>query len=268
MKLWAISDLHIGVPANRKALEQLSDFREDWLILGGDICERMQDLEWVFAFCSKKFARVFWVPGNHELWLITEAERQSTSVLKYASQLEMAKKYGIFTPAEPWVTFPETGHIIVPLFTLYDYSFRPANIERNQVIEWASAENCVCTDEVAINPSPFQNIDAWSRSLCEQARQRLEKELPENARTILINHFPLREDLIYIPKAPRFTPWCGTRQTENWHSRYNADVVISGHLHVRRTLVRDQTRFEEVSLGYARQWDETKGLQHYLKQVI
>ncbi len=50
--------------------------------------------------------------------------------------------------------------------------------------------------------------------------------------------------------------------------RYRADVVVSGHLHVRGTQTRDDTKFEEVSLGYARQWDASKGLKHYLRKVI
>jgi hypothetical protein len=53
---------------------------------------------------------------------------------------------------------------------------------------------------------------------------------------------------------PRFSIWCGTRRTEDWHLRFNAAVVASGHLHIRSTSYRDGVRFEEVSLGYPRQW--------------
>lgn len=267
MKLWAISDLHIAVEANKNAVRELPAYPDDWLILGGDICERVEDLEWAFAQCTKKFARVFWVPGNHELWLVTQAERELGSQVKYKNLIALARRYGVITPEDPWVRFPPSGHVIVPLFTLYDYSFRPDDIGREQVIDWATAANCVCTDEVAIDPTPFQTMDDWSRQLCNKARERFENELPEGARTILINHFPLREDLIYIPKAPRFTPWCGTKETSDWHIRYRADVVVSGHLHVRRTQIRDSTRFEEVSLGYQRQWDPAKGLKYYLNNV-
>lgn len=268
MKLWAISDLHIGVEKNRQALGELPAFPGDWLVLAGDICERIEDLEWVFDQCKKKFSKVIWVPGNHELWLVTKAEQQLDSPTKYAALVALARKYGVVTPEDSWLTFPPTGHLIVPLFLMYDYSFRPASISRDKVIDWAMDENCVCTDEVAIKPNPFPRVDEWSEQLCARARLRFEQELPPDTRTILINHFPLREDLVYIPRVPRFSPWCGTKQTEDWHNRYHADVVVSGHLHVRGTQTRDQTRFEEVSLGYARQWDETKGLKHYLRNLM
>ena len=71
---------------------------------------------------------------------------------------------------------------------------------------------------------------------------------------VLINHFPLRQDLVRLSTIPRFSLWCGTRYTENWHTRFRAAVVISGHLHRPATDWRDGVRFEEVSLGYPREW--------------
>jgi hypothetical protein len=71
---------------------------------------------------------------------------------------------------------------------------------------------------------------------------------------VIINHWQLREDLVSLPNVPRFSLWCGTKKTEDWHNKFNAKVVISGHIHIRRTDWRDNTRFEEVSLGYPRQW--------------
>lgn len=72
--------------------------------------------------------------------------------------------------------------------------------------------------------------------------------------TVLINHFPLRKDLAWLPRIPQFVIWCGTERTSDWHRRFNARVVVSGHLHIRSTTHRDGVRFEEVSLGYPRQW--------------
>jgi hypothetical protein len=78
----------------------------------------------------------------------------------------------------------------------------------------------------------------WCQARCEITEQRLEtcrNDLP----TVLINHFPLREDLARLPRIPRFSIWCGTRRTEDWHLRFNAAVVVSGHLHIRSTSYRD-----------------------------
>jgi hypothetical protein len=44
--------------------------------------------------------------------------------------------------------------------------------------------------------------------------------------------------------------------------------VVTGHLHTRRTDIVDGTRFEEVSLGYPRQWDHSRGCVGYLRTVL
>jgi predicted phosphodiesterase len=267
MKLWAISDLHLGVMANRQGLRALPAHPADWLILAGDVCESTELLIEAFTLCTQKFAKVFWVPGNHELWLVDRRRDVMTSPMKYAELVQAARRFGVITPEDPWLVFPPTGDLIVPLFTLYDYSFRPEHVMRERVIEWAAEIDNVCSDEVAIKPGEMKSMDHWNGLLCERAEARFARDLPEEARTILISHFPLREDLVRIPRVPRFTPWCGTRRTHDWHIRYRATVAISGHLHVRRTDWRDGVRFEEVSLGYARQWNFSKGLQHYLRLI-
>lgn len=266
-KLWAISDLHIANVQNRDALRDLPSFPNDWLILAGDICESLEHLALAFSWCVKKFARVIWVPGNHELWLVESGRESKSSQSKYQDLIELARSFGVLTPEDPWEIFPATGHLIVPLNTLYDYSYRPDHVSREDVINWAAEQDCVCSDEILIKTHGSQGIEQWSAELCDQAEIRFQNELPEGVKTILINHFPLREDLVHIPRVPRFSPWCGTKRTNDWHIRYRAAVVVSGHLHVRRTDWRDETRFEEVSLGYPKQWDPAKGLQYYLRDV-
>jgi hypothetical protein len=71
-----------------------------------------------------------------------------------------------------------------------------------------------------------------------------------------------------LPAIPRFQIWCGTRQTENWHRRFRAAVAISGHLHIRSSRDIDGCRFEEVSLGYPRQWDTTRAVDSYLRPIL
>jgi len=49
---------------------------------------------------------------------------------------------------------------------------------------------------------------------------------------------------------------------------YRADVVVSGHLHIRSTRWRDGVRFEEVSLGYPRQRSPDHAVEHYLREIL
>ena len=66
--LFAISDLHVGYPANREVLAQLRpETDEDWLIVAGDVGEQAVDVERVLRFLAGRFAKVIWTPGNHDL---------------------------------------------------------------------------------------------------------------------------------------------------------------------------------------------------------
>ena len=57
---------------------------------------------------------------------------------------------------------------------------------------------------------------------------------------------------------PEFAQWCGTERTADWHLRFRAAAVVYGHLHIPRTTWHDGVRFEEVSLGYPREWSSAR----------
>jgi len=268
MKLWAISDLHVGIAWNAAALRALPAHPEDWLIVAGDLCEEPKLFGEALAWLAGRFARVIWVPGNHELWLTKpRGTVPGGSPAKYRLLVETARRLGVATPEDEFLRWP-SGEIIVPLCTLYDYSFRPDDVPLADVVRWAAELSNVGADERLIDAAPMADMVEWCAVRVALTEARLAAELPEAARTVLVGHYPLREDLVRIPRIPRFTPWCGTRLTADWHIRYRAAVAVSGHLHVRRTDWRDGTRFEEVSLGYPRQWDPEKSVGNYLRPIL
>lgn len=268
MRLLAISDLHLGIATNWEALVALPACPDDWLVLAGDIAERLERTREAFELLSPRFARLIWVPGNHDLWTMPD-ETCGRGEAKYWALIELARRHGVVTPEDPYPLWTGPGGpcLIAPLFLLYDYSFRPDDVPLDGVILWAEEQHSVCADELLLDPAPYPDRAAWCAERCRLTERRLEEagaDLPK----VIVNHYPLRRDLIHIPRIPRFSPWCGTRLTENWHRRFNARVVVSGHLHTRRTDWRDGTRFEEVSLGYPRQWNRAHGLTAYLREIL
>lgn len=267
MRLYALSDLHLGFRENREALEGLKPHPEDWLILGGDVGESLEHLELALRTTTERFARVLWVPGNHELW--SNGPGSPRGQEKYDALVELCRRFDVLTPEDPFVLWEGEGGpaMLAPLFLLYDYSFRPDHVAREEAITWASESGVLCADERYLHPDPHESIDAWCHERVEASIAKLERargELP----TVLINHFPLREELVRLWRIPRFSIWCGTRRTEDWHLRFEAKVVVSGHLHVRATDWIDGVRFEEVSLGYPRHWDQDSGIEYYLREIL
>ncbi len=256
MRLWAIADLHLAAPENRAALAALPDHGDDWLILAGDVAERPEHLENAFHLLAQRFARLIWVPGNHELWTMPGPDGPLRGQVKYQAMLDVARRHGVVTPEDPYPLWPGPGGpvLIVPMFLLYDYSFRPAGVDAADVLAWAWEQRLRSADEVRLSPTPYESRAAWCAARVAATVQRLTAERPPHIPTILVNHFPLRADLVTLRRIPRFSPWCGTVLTEDWHQRFGAVVCVHGHLHVPATHWRDGVRFEEVSLGYPKQW--------------
>ncbi len=269
MKLYAISDLHVGFEPNRQLWSGLADHPEDWLILAGDLGETDEHLAFTLRIATARFQRVLWVPGNHELWTLPQDRLGPRGEARYRQCVAVCRDHGVLTPEDPYPLWPGAGPpcTLVPLFLLYDYSFRPDDVAEADALDWARAAGIECTDEVLLHPDPYPSRTAWCHARCAAARARLD-ELPSTHTTILINHFPLRRELARLPAVPRFSLWCGTRLTESWHLDYRARVVVSGHLHIRSTRWIDGVRFEEVSLGYPRQRAPGRDLESFLREIL
>jgi len=270
LKLYAISDLHLDYRVNREALADLPDHGQDWLITGGDLCSKAEHLRQAFDHLCTRFARVFWVPGNHELWSSTAGPQADVGGNdKYMQLVDVCREYNVLTPEDPFVIWPggDRPHVIAPLFIPYDYSFRPDHVTQEGAVAWAMEEGILCRDEKLIRTTPFEDMVSWCAHRVKESEARLSALNPDMP-VVIVNHFPLREDLVRLWRIPRFSIWCGTKQTEAFHTRFRASVVVSGHLHMRATDYRDGVRFEEVSLGYPRDWDQGKGMNFYLREIL
>ena len=268
MTLFAISDLHLAHRSNREALEAIGDHAGDWLIVAGDVGERPEHLIAALQRLVPRFRQVVWTPGNHDLWCPADATDRTRGQARYDELVAICRNHGVLTPEDPYAEWPgEPGTFVVPMFLLFDYTFRPDDVAPADAVAWARASGVVCGDELMLDPSPWPSRAAWSRARCDATEARL-SALPDDARTVLINHWPLRYDLARPPRIPRFSVWCGTSRTEDWPRRFRARVVVSGHLHLRTTLWRHGVRFEEVSLGYPRDWRSERGVEWYLRDVL
>jgi 3',5'-cyclic AMP phosphodiesterase CpdA len=269
MKLYAISDLHLARQSNKQALAAIPHYPDDWLILAGDVGEKEDDLHYALTILTQRFGRVLWTPGNHDLWTLPSNNSELRGEAKYLRLVSICRDYGVLTPEDPYILWPGPGPacLLTPLFILYDYTFRPDHVAAEDAVEWAVQSGVLCADEALLHPAPYPSRAAWCAARCDYTEKRLAAASLQ-APLILINHFPLRQDLVRLARIPRFSLWCGTRRTEEWHTRFPVLSVIYGHLHIRATDYRDGVRFEEVSLGYPSQWDHEQGIQAYMREIL
>ncbi|GAB3941243.1 metallophosphoesterase family protein [Corynebacterium tapiri] len=242
MKLWAAADLHANIPANGRRVSELNA-PDDWLIVAGDVAERIDDTVRILGDLRQRFARVIWAPGNHELF----ATEGLAAKEKYQELVTRLREIDVLTPEDPFATFG--GVTICPLFTLYDYSFRGAGLSIQEALRQAEDRKQVMTDEFAI--APHVDVRAWCWERLTYSVRRLSQI---SGPTVLVNHWPLVQEPTLKLRYPNIALWCGTRHTRQWPTRYNAQAVIYGHLHMPGTMVVDGVPHHEVSLGYPREW--------------
>ena len=75
---------------------------------------------------------------------------------------ELCRRHGVHTPEDPYLTWDGEGGpcLLVPLFLLYDYSFRPADVAEQDAVAWAAPSGDVLVSSLdafrAFTDDPYQ----------------------------------------------------------------------------------------------------------------
>jgi 3',5'-cyclic AMP phosphodiesterase CpdA len=277
-RLLAVSDLHIGYAENRAYADALSPGDPgDWLIVAGDVGEVFADVGFVLASLANRFAKVIWTPGNHELWTLPSDPVTLRGAARYEALVKVCRRFGVLTPEDEFAVWDGPGGpvTVAPLFTLYDYSFRAAGAAADRAAADRAAAGRAApdrtvrddgrpaalaaarkagikpVDEGRLHADPYPSAAAWCRDLVAAAERRLAAVAGP---LVLVSHWPLVRDPVTALRHQEFAPWCGTTLTADWHTRHEVVAAVYGHLHIPRTTRYDGVRFEEVSVGYPREW--------------
>lgn len=270
-RLLAIGDLHVAHRENRELVEQTRPTADgDWLIVCGDVAESIDDVEWALGLLAARFEKVIWVPGNHELLTYPDDPTGLRGEHRYQHLVALCSRLGVASPEDPYPLWEGDGGpvTVAPLFLLYDYSFgRALAPTKAEALRRAHDAGVVCVDEFLLHSDPYPTREAWCHARVEQTERRLAAR-PNGLPTVLVNHFPLTDAPTRALLRPEFAQWCGTSRTANWHRRFDAAAVVYGHLHIPRTTWHDGVRFEEVSLGYPREWGRHRRVASLPRQIL
>lgn len=236
MRLFALSDVHVDYPDNARWVEQLSseDYRDDVLILAGDLTEDSRLLGWCLGRFAAKFRQVLFVPGNHDLWVRREPD-VDCSLRKFDLVASIVGDAGV--SMRPY-HFRDT--LIVPLQGWYDYSFAQPDGDLHML--WMDFRACrwprgygperVTGHFLAMNP----------------------ETLPQSARRVVtFSHFLPRIDLIpfYVPPAMRnLDPVLGSTGIERQLRGLGSVMHVYGHSHINRWVTIDGVTYVNNAFGY------------------
>jgi predicted phosphodiesterase len=235
MRVFALSDVHADYDANARWLADLSmaDYRDDVLILAGDVSDSIEKLQITFEGLTQRFGAVAYVPGNHDLWVRGDAA--GTSLEKFAAVCATAATCGVST------TPVHRGPVsIVPLLSWYDYSFGEPSTELSA--RWADFRACRWPDTFDASA-----VTSWFLERNEAALDT------DNETVISFSHFLPRIDVMpsYIPAERRMLyPVLGSTRLEEQIRILQPDIHVYGHSHVNRRVRLDGIDYVNNALGY------------------
>src|SRR5215469_17554523 len=136
MRVFALSDIHIDYEENAKWVANVSstEYQDDVLILAGDVTDIRRLLDWCLTTLARRFKKVLFVPGNHDLWVRHEGQEKN-SLQKFDEVCAVVKSSGASMQA-----FYGRGISIIPLLGWYDYSFGEPSEELRSV--WMDYQAC------------------------------------------------------------------------------------------------------------------------------
>ncbi|HKX30083.1 MAG TPA: metallophosphoesterase [Blastocatellia bacterium] len=235
MRIFAVSDLHTDFSKNWQALQQLPSLndRSDTLIVAGDIADDLRVITKTLRLLRGRFDRVFFVPGNHELWV---RNSDLDSIAKFHQVLALCDDLGVQTrPArvgDAW---------IVPLFSWYDPAYDADHTAVAAELEgWTDFYFCKWPPEIT-------SISDFFLQLNEPNIRAYDGPV------ITVSHFLPHRDLLPPVSFLKFKGLplvAGSEALDRQIRKLQARVHVFGHSHINYDRVIDGIRYVHNAFGY------------------
>lgn len=274
----AWSDVHADMGTNMDHLRHLPRKPETVLILAGDVATKFEIIESSLRLLQQKFGAIFFVPGNHELWV--QRQQGLSSVHKFIAILELCEKLGVHTrPA-----FISNDCAVCPLFSWYKdnlvdkFTRDKANIPFDAQTQWPwditgrGDTNDAQQHEIAdffaslnarrIDAAPFDAVDFMKKMAEEKAVDNEDEDDYDQVSVstkhvdagqttpfvIAMSHFVPRQEC--YPGPRRLCGVMGCREIETQMRSVGARCHVFGHSHISIDKVIGGVRYVQHPLGY------------------
>jgi predicted phosphodiesterase len=258
MQVYAISDVHADFRDNLWQLEQLSrrSYLSDALMVAGDVSHELEVLRRTFHIFLERFRYVFFVPGNHELW-IRDLEH-ADSVQKFEDVLRLCESLGVRTGPEV-IGAGDARVCVVPLFSWYTRPGEgPDSLYRERPIQ--EPPESVWADDYLVKWPRIEGFRPLQYFLDLNAR-RVSAHHPVSR--VSFSHFLPRQDLMFAAPGEvnyaaadparglfNFSTVAGSTLIEQQVRQLGSRVHVYGHQHRNRRRCYDGVWYVSNCLGY------------------
>jgi hypothetical protein len=238
MRIFAVSDLHTDFAENRRRLERISStsYSQDVLVVAGDIADHLKIIEWTLRKLRSQFGAVFYVPGNHELWV---RGGECDSIEKFRQVLRLCDEIGIYTrPGRAGKNW------IVPLFSWYESDYdQQKEADVSSLEGWADFYFCKW-------PVGMGSVSKYFLDLNESRIKEYDGPV------ITLSHFlPRRELLPAVEKLifKGLPQVAGALALDRQIRALNAVTHVFGHSHIDFDQVIEGVRYIHHAFDYPRE---------------
>lgn len=260
--VYALSDIHLDNEGNKPWFQKLlnDNYADDTLILAGDVSDDLDLLKETLTALRGLFDEVFFVPGNHELWI--NRSDCDDSLVKFWQIIDLCKSLNVNTsPAKVGGGENGNGIWILPLFSWYR---KPEESDKSLYYEKQGDDPTLemwCDTHFVKWPS-FKE----QGSAAEYFLHLNEKQAPSSfdAPVISFSHFLPRRDLIFSTQEERKMNWAilkdphpafnfsrvaGCSGLEEQIRKFGSIIHVYGHQHRNRHRMVDDILYISHCLG-------------------
>lgn len=279
-RVWAVSDIHTDNQKNFEFIERLdkNEFKDDVLIVAGDVSDDLTIMQNTLRVLKARFSRVFFVPGNHDLWMPRMKQGQRTPSTEVGDSLNKLVLIEQLCKSEAIDIFParlnakcNSEVFSVWIFPLLSWHCMSFDTEPDVDSRWKGIPEAhkLCADYTRCTwPSPLDHKnDSIAKSLDKMNDERMEQgstavksrlhEIVQGSKepgdvVISFSHFLPRIELLpekrylYYPTLAKFV---GSQYLGSRVARLQPDVHIFGHTHFGWDQVVDGIRYMSPPVG-------------------
>eukprot|EP00038_Savillea_parva_P014707 m.11861 g.11861 ORF g.11861 m.11861 type:complete len:312 (-) comp2884_c0_seq1:382-1317(-) len=279
-RLFAVSDIHTDHGTNKSWVDSVhpTRYQSDALIVAGDVANDLSTVEKALKGLTSKFERVFFVPGNHDLWVsggsasaatTTDSARAvaspaETSLTRLRELDRMCRRLGVETgPAAVG------GRVLVcPLLSWYERTTDPAHppegYKEEHLQGWMDFWKCnwdgvdgrgnTLGKSVSDKLAEAHAVTAYMLHQNEERLARLSAlRASQPLPIVTFSHFVPRRDLMPSVQRLKFKELLDVAVCEHLDEQVReagADVHVFGHTHIPCNRLVDGVRYIQQPLGY------------------
>jgi len=263
MKVGMISDLHIDINIDYDVLNslksQIKNQKIDVLLVAGDISNNAENtIAFMNELNNNTNTLSYFVPGNHDMWdiggIYEKCETRKVYELYCKSQYCVCDK--TVSLNDDWIVIGDLGW--------YDYTFGSSKFSFDEFEEMSYMGR-------TWNDHDNTNWGIANIELQKEMLNRLEKFLVMNhgKKIIMMTHM-LTHDYFTVHREDEwqyFNAFLGSRSYSDLCQKYNVQYSLMGHIHYRKVLNDNGTRYVCACLNYHNEWKNDE-LDEQIKSAL